>query len=642
MKGRWLLSGLFGLGVSCGGAKQEPVQPPVAREEPAVAALPPLVKVAPPAELFAVARLPNAAKTADTGIAWSGLPMNWRSMLGKAVPGIERAAALDAPVDFAAMLDPASAEEPRVEWAFSIGAASTDAAAAFFRAQGATVTSEAAGAYRARIGKGLTCVVVRALGIAPARVVCSDQAVNADALAPYMSCGMPTESFGNNSELHAHVTAEPFRRRYGSQVTLIRTVGVPFLLRELSLDHPKFDRALRDVLYGLADEVIALAYDLDRLDLDATLAAGGSALDLSTTLAMSGQRSWWSQSAVHAAGSGGPAPDTFWRLPLDSTSAGYSSFGDTERYRGIAASLRELADGWLDYHKLSERRRVPLVEALEQMITTGASTANSTLPDEGSAPPSDKGRGSNAESVRAALGQHLFVLDRGGERLAKLASELVKALGERALREHLGQSKMGPAARLPIGRERAPKFAKGLPPKTKVFELQIPATALTSTGSVGKPGKGNANGKESAPAEKPGEALSVVLVAMPDGPLTWFAFGTDEKMLEERLAEVKAGTGATLAKREGLGALKTETAISAGFSSLAALVGGMRRSLGDKEVPSLKSLTLLPHRGEAPMLFRATVEATGPKLTASGRIPRELVEDLVALAAASAAGMPRK
>jgi hypothetical protein len=599
------------------------------------------VKVAPPAELFAVARLPNAAKTADTGIAWSGLPMNWRSMLGKAVPGIERAAALDAPVDFAAMLDPASTEEPRVEWAFSIGALSTDAAAAFFRAQGATVTSEAAGAYRARIGKGLTCAVVRALGVAPARVVCSDQAVNADALAPYMSCGMPTESFGNN-ELHAHVTAEPFRRRYGSQVTLIRTVGVPFLLRELSLDHPKFDRALRDVLYGLADEVIALAYDLDRLDIDATLAAGGSALDISTTLAMSGQRSWWAQSAVHAAGTGGPAPDTFWRLPLDSTSGSYSSFGDTERYRGIGASLRELADGWLDYHKLAERRRVPLVEALEQMITTGASTANATLPDEGSAPPPDKGRASSADSVRAAVGQHLFVLDRGGDRLAKLASELVKALGERALREHLGQSKMGPAARLPVGRERAPKFPKGLAPKTKVFELQLPAAALGSTGSTAKPGKGNANGKASTPAEKPGEGLSVILVAMPDGPLTWFGFGTDEKMLEERLAQVKAGTGATLAKREGLGALKTETAISAGFSSLAALVGGMSRSFGDQGTPSLKSLSLLPHRGEAPMLFRGTVDATGPKLTASGRIPRELVEDLVALAAASAAGMPRK
>jgi hypothetical protein len=452
-----------------------------------------------------------------------------------------------------------------------------------------------------------------------------------------MSRGMPTESFGNN-ELHARVTAEPFRRRYGSQVTLVRTVGVPFLLRELSLDHPKFDRALRDVLYGLADEVIALAYDLDGLDIDATLAQGGNALDVSTTLSMSGQRSWWAQAAVHAAGTGGPAPETFWRLPLDSTSASYSSFGDTERYRGIAASLRELADGWLDYHKLSERRRMPLVEALEQIITTGASTANATLPDEESAASTEKGRGPSADSVRAALGQHLFVLDRGGDRLAKLASELIKALGERALREHLAQSKVAPAARLPVGRERAPKFPKGLAPKTKVFELQIPAAALTAAALIGTPGKA----KEPAIAEKPGEALSVVLVAMPDGPLTWFAFGTDEKALEGRLAEVKAGTGATLAKREGLGALKVETAVSAGFSSLAALVGGMGHSFGEKGIPSQKSLALLPHRGEVPLLFRGTADATGPKLTAAGRIPRELVEDLVALAASSAAGMPRK
>jgi hypothetical protein len=304
MKGRWLLPGLLlGLGVSCGGTKQEPAPPKPIAEAPVVAALPPLVKVAAPPELFAVARLPNVAKSADTGVAWSGLPLNWRSLLNTAVPGLERAAVLDAPVDFAAMLDPASVEEPKVEWAFAFGAPSTEAAVAFLRAQGASVTSEAGGAYRAKVGSGLACAVVRALGAAPARVVCSDIAMNADALAPYMSCGMPTEAFGNN-ELHAHVTTEPFRRRYGSQVTLIRTVGVPFLLRELSLDHPKFDRALRDVLYGLADEVIALAYDLDRLDIDATLAAGGNAVDLTTTLSMSGQRSWLAQAAVHGAGSG--------------------------------------------------------------------------------------------------------------------------------------------------------------------------------------------------------------------------------------------------------------------------------------------------------------------------------------------------
>ncbi|HEX3597077.1 MAG TPA: hypothetical protein VHU80_18345, partial [Polyangiaceae bacterium] len=170
--------------VACGGTKETPAAPAQLAGEPQAVALPPLVKVAPPAELFAVARIPNAAKTADTGVAWSGLPVNWRSLLDKAVPGLSQTAVLDSPVDFAAMLDPTSVEEPRVYWAFSVGASSTDTAAAFFRSQGAQVTQESAGAYRAKLGNDLTCSIVRALGSAPARVVCSEEAVNTDALAP--------------------------------------------------------------------------------------------------------------------------------------------------------------------------------------------------------------------------------------------------------------------------------------------------------------------------------------------------------------------------------------------------------------------------------------------------------------------------
>lgn len=641
MMGRSLLPACaLGVLVSCGGGKTEPAKtPPALVEAPRVEVLPPLAKVAPPAELFAVARVPNAAKTADTGVAWSGLPMNWRSLLDKAVPGLSQAAAFDAPLDFAAMLDPASVEAPRVLWAFAIGTPSTDIAAAFFRSQGAQVTEEAAGSYRVKVGNGLTCMLVRALGAAPARAVCSDEAVNADALAPYMSCGMPTESFGQG-ELHAHITADPFRRRYGSQVTLVRTVGVPFLLRELSLDHPKFDRALRDVLYGLADEVIALSYDLERVDFDATLATGGNELDLSTTLSMTGQRSWLAETTVKAAGRGSPAPDVFWKLPGDVLSANYSAVPDPDRFRAAAAALRELADGWLDYHKLPAPKRAPLVEALEQILTTSGGAAYATLPDESSSPPSGYGKATTVESVKASIGENLFVLDQGGDRFVRFSSELVKALGDAAFRKHLAQSNVLEAKEIPTGKERAPKFAKGLAPKTKVYELTIPLAALESASRMAQSRRGKAAPPH--PAPKAGESVSVVLVAMPDGPVTWFAFGTDEKLLETRLADVKAATAPTLAARPGLAALKTENAVSAGFSSLAALVEGIRNSLGGKDAPSIKSLSMLPHRGEVPLLWRGTADANGPKIVGTARLPRELVEDVVAMAAASAASTLKK
>lgn len=636
MKGRSLLTACaLGLLVSCGGGKQEPAKAPQATNEgPHAVALPPLAKVPAPAELFAVARLPNVAKTADTGVAWSGLPMNWRSLLEKEVPGLSQAAVFDAPVDFAAMLDPASVEAPHVFWAFSVGASSTDVAAAFFRSQGARVTDESAGSFRAVVQGGPACLIVRALGSSPARVVCSDEVQNAAALAPYMSCGLPTEPSGA-TEFHAHVSADPFRRRYGSQVTLVRTVGVPFLLRELSLDHPKFDRALRDVLYGLADEVIALAYDVDRFDIDATLAPGGNALDVSMSMSMIGQRSWWAETAAHVAGKGAAAPDYFWKLPADSLSASYTAVADPDRFRAIAAALRELADGWLDYHKLSDKRRTPLVDSLEQLFTSPArGSAYATVPDEALFAAAEHGASGSPESVRASIGQNVYVVDQGGDRMVRFASEVVKTLGDRAFRQHLAQTNVLTAAEIPSGKERAPKNAKGLAPNTKVFEITIPAAALESASRMTRSGHGKGRVAPPPRSEKPGEPVSVFLVAMPDGASTWFGLGTDEKLLETRLADIKAGTGATLATRQGLAALKTDVAASAGFSSLAALVQGMQSSLG-KDAPSLKSLNSLPHRGEAPLLWHAGSDANGPKMSATARLPRDLVEDIVAMAATS-------
>src|SRR5262249_37157122 len=149
-----------------------------------------------------------------------------------------------------------------------------------------------------------------------------------------------------------HVAAEPFRRRYGSEIALVRTMGVPFLLRELELGHPKFDRALRDAMYGVADEVIALAKDVDRIDLDASLSPREDAIDTRMTIAMNGQQSWTAQGIVRASGAAAAAPDFFWQLPKDATAASYSVYADPEHARGLSAALGQLLDGYLDYQEL--------------------------------------------------------------------------------------------------------------------------------------------------------------------------------------------------------------------------------------------------------------------------------------------------
>lgn len=598
----------------------------------------PLEPVPAPRELFAVARVKSAAKLADVGVRWTSLPVDWRSLVAKESPGLERVVAFDAPVDCAAELDPASAE-PHVYWACAFGVASADGAAAYFQAQGNTVTRRAPGAYAVRF-EGLDCAIAPARGLAPARVVCADEAGSVDALTPYMARGLPTETFGA-SEVHAHVVAEPFRRRYSSELALIKTMGVPFLLRELEIGHPKFDRALRDVVYGIADEVIALANDVDRIDLDAALSPREDAIEASLSMAMVGQRSWLSQGTVRAAAASGLPPDVFWELPEDATGASYSSYADPEHARGLAQSLGELLDGWLDYSELSEARRRPLVEAFEDLFTLGGRSAFASLPL-ASAPHTSE-VDAKTEAARRVIGAHLFVIDHGGERFQRFASELVKTANDRRFREHLVKTKLLRPDQLPTARERAPKGKKPLSAGSRAFEFEFPPSAFSSeppgAGSPEKPAAKKSGAVAPAIAKKAvGSRTSVVLLVVPDGPSTWFAFGTDESALIDRLAEVKAGNGATLALRDGLGPLRSEKAISAGFSSLAGVLPGFDTSLipGTEGLGSPRVLSRLPHRGETVMLWSMVAEAVGPKLSMSAVVPQAVVEDIVAIAVSQA------
>lgn len=627
----------FALALSCGGggAKAPPAAAapaPAPGQEMAAASLEPVMA---PRDLFAVARLRSAAKLADVGVRWTSLPVDWRSLVAKELPGIERVLVFDAPMDAAAVLDPSSLE-PKVFWAFAFGVSSPDAAANYFLQQGNAVVRRSPGVYAVRLDS-ITCQIAPSRGTAPARVVCSEGMDSVDALLPYMTRGLPAESFGA-SEAHFHVSAEPFRRRYSSELRLIKTMGVPFLLRELELGHPKFDRALRETIYGLADELIALANDLDRIEFDAMLTPREDAIDSKLAVSMIGQRSWTAQGLVRASAGSEPPPDFFWQLPQDATTASYSSYVDPEHARSVATSLGELLDGWLDYNELGEARRRPLVDAFQDMFTQGAKSAFASLPAATAAPgrPPTDDADRKAESARRVLGAHVFVVDQGGARLQKFASELVKAVGYRPFRDRLVKQKLLRADQWPVARERATKGKKAAPTGSKTYELEFPASAFSSEIVAVSPPTGPASARRADGAPRTtkggGSKTSVVLVAVPDGPRTWFGLGTDEALLLDRVLEAKAGNGATLTLRDGIAPLRTEKAVSAGFSSLAATLGSLDESIfGNDPFGGRRALGRLPHRGETPMLWNVRFESVGPKLTASIVVPQSVVEDVVAL-----------
>jgi hypothetical protein len=148
------------------------------------------------------------------------------------------------------------------------------------------------------------------------------------------------------------------------------------------------------------------------------------------------------------------------------------------------------------------------------------------------------------------------------------------------------------------------------------------------------PTKGAASKKPAAgqPKKVGAGKITVVLLVVPEGPSTWFGFGTDESALVERLLEIRAGNGATLSLRDGLGSLRSDRAISAGFSTLGAVGPSFDSSLFSSDGPGFaKTLGRLPHRGETPLLWDVVFDALGPKVTASAVVPQAVIEDIVAL-----------
>jgi len=423
------------------------------------------------------------------------------------------------------------------------------------------------------------------------------------------------------------------------------------VLREISVGHAGLDRALRDAAYAIADEAIALARDVDRLDVDlrlsgprgAAVASPTDTVDAGISLRFTGDTSWTAGNIGRAAARPpAAAPEAFFRLPGDSVAAGYSRYADPERVRPVAAGVATLAEAYLDFLGVPAARRTAIARALEATLTSGSGAVYATLnvpPGQVSetAPESERMR----EVARAALGIHLVGMEGKEAGLFDLASELVKLFSDRALRAQAAKALSVPESYLPMARQFAVR-ARGIPAGTQAFELSVPAEVFDEPdlGLAGLAGKAAparkspvVSGKGKAARKAP--PLVVALVLAPDGPVTWLGLGTDVKALTARVAAVRApDEGQRLSARAGLERLRTEPALAGGFATLAASLAGLPAS----EAFAAPLLERLPSRGQTPMTWKMRAESAGPRLEMATSIPRAAVEDIIAWVSSIADG----
>ena len=311
--------------VGCGGSSGKPAAAPtpvvsavaVAKEEP-----PDLAPVAAPPELFAVARFKNPQTAIETVSSWANFPFKVQSALPPDLRGLGPVVAWDAPLELAVALDPlGEGKVPEPLSVLSIGLTSLDSALEFARAQGQSVRRLRPGVYRVGDSEDVACTVGVAVGSAPARLVCGHRAHDVDGLFNYATRGLPNEALPD-LDFQIELRLDPLKKKYGTELGSARLFG-GFLLREVQMDNPRFDRALSDVAYGLIDETLAFVHDLDKVRLDAKIDRTKNLVNVRFDAKFTGQQSWLAQAVAETVPMSAPPPDAFWQLPADVADASY-------------------------------------------------------------------------------------------------------------------------------------------------------------------------------------------------------------------------------------------------------------------------------------------------------------------------------
>jgi hypothetical protein len=592
------------------------------RAESAPEEAPDLSPVPAPTDLFLVGRFKSPRQALETLASWAKYPFKLHDILASDLKPLETMIAWDAPVEMASALDEeGEGKVPEPLAALSFGVTSVDAVLSFARAQGWHVQKTGPGIYRLGDDAELTCTVARALGAAPARVVCAHRSHDLDGLFPYMTRGLPLEPL-STSDFYMELRVTPIKRKYSGELASARMLA-GFLLREVQRDSPRLDRALSDCVYGLVDEAVAFIADFDTFSLDAKFDAPSGQIVLGATAGFGGTRSWLVQNSVEMAQSS--TPDAFWQLPAAASAGTFSAGFKPGRIKPLGRSLAELLAGYLQYEKVSPKVR----DQWQRLVQNAFDDTLSYV--------SAKGDINDIPSDPAlAIAYNMFGW--------QLVGTNVEAKHYQSLLDDLGTALANPElaallkTREHVSSEVLPKLRgqaltlKGFKPGARAYDMELPRALVDALATY--------HGGSKLPAPKGGKAKGfpfTILVAS-DDDRTWLAYSPDPKAARAHLESLHDPGVPRLASRAGqallspldLSPLKAGPATGGGFFALKSLASPLRALTSDEIADRM--LNSLPHHGETAITFLSTVHPGAH--TASSvqvRVPRAVIEDVGAL-----------
>jgi len=610
-----LPAALFGCGAPAAPVTPLPtpvVSPvPITKEE-----APDLTPVAAPSELIALARFNKPESAIETVAAWANFPYKLQDVLPQELKGLAAVVAWDAPLEAAVALDPlGEGKVPEPLAVVSLGLTSLEGALDFARSKGQSVRRVRAGMYRIGDSEDVSCAAGVAVGSAPARLVCGHRANDVDGLFSYATRGLPNEPLPS-VDFQVELRLEPIKKKYQAELASARLLA-GFLLREVQVDNPRFDRALSDVAYTLVDEATAMVHDLDKLRIDSNLNRAKNTIDTRFDLKFAGQKSWLVQASSETLSMVEPAPELFWQLPADSTAASFGVGWKPGRLKPIGHTLAELVDGYLESEKIPATVRNQAAKSIELLFEQN--TKQVRAQGELQELPGDP---LLAADYRV-FGWQVAAIEGEPKGLISVFDGLQGILGSRDL-AHLLKTRANLDASL------LPKFSshgaqvRGFKSGAKAYRLDISRELFE------KYAKGKLKLEPAAKGKTLAKTVPISIVLAYDGERTWVGVCPDEKAMIKRLESLKDPKAPVLRTREGLEALKSTPRAAGGFLTLARFAGQLG-ALGARDADALKLLTALPHHGETPVLFSYDLSASGPEITTSLTLPRATAEDLGAL-----------
>lgn len=612
--------------MACGGSSPPPETPDeqtpatAVAEEKAVPTPEPLAVAEEPADLIAVGRVRTPGPSVDKLGEWAGFPLPWQELLSARFPDLQGVLAPNAPAEFAVSLGVGTKAVPDVYGVFSLPLTDHDRGVSALKTLGEPTSADDDGRPYVSLSGNTECTVARANGPSPARLVCGNHESLLQ-LTAFAASNLPQQAIGND-DLYAELRLRPIHARYAKRAPLIKMLA-PMLLREASLQNPRFDAALADLAHGVTDDLLILVNEVDKLTLKLDLDQPTEQVTTELGFVFRGQKSFLPAWTAHAAQHAGAAPAAFWNLPQAISNGGFSTSSEQfPRLQGMFETLGELAGGGLEYAGLASGTVDAWLTDFKAVLNTGGSMVSGHLE------PANKGA---AQTLTGKMGCELVALDADNGALVRWLDSSAKLANDAKLRAELTKRFGAEFKRLPTVSVKAAPARYGLPAGSKVYSVKLTAEQAQRFAR-----------NYFAPDQiKKAGGVTLTLVVAQQGATTWTGWGADEAWIAASMKQVLSGNGG-LANNPNYARWRTARVASASTLRIMDFIEPSFFSgehwLSREDIEQFRRA--MPHQGESAFHMEFTANSEGPTGATRVVVPRAAVEDIAALIVAAMTKAP--